>query len=194
MAAEALSLTTQVFNAIIAEWRAHLTDIEQFVLRVEEEKIKAAQHEPGRRKYSFEEELNRWAREGCRKPAGWQSPDNGLTVYAGGTLRADALVTVPDGKPVAVEVKLVTNVTADKWIAEINNDTEKLSTQSLHLGLQIIACFDTFDLAKSPDWSTFLSRIHIWNVVTPMVYRQAILGNGVMLVKGWAIQNSQLSS
>lgn len=183
--------TIEVFEAIISTWIAHLADIERLVLRVEEEKENWKHKSHGRRQWSFEEELNRWAREGCRATTGWESRENCRNVYPGGLI-PDAVVTTPECEPVLVEIKAVTNVTMDKWIDFINEDTHKLTTESPYPGLQIVACFDTFDLETAEDWISWLARIQIWNKDTPMIRRQPLSGSGKMLVKGWAITPNSL--
>ena len=182
------SSASLVFDVILSEWVEHLADIEKLVLLIEEEKIKWERKEPGRRKWSFELQLNRWAREGCRKKAGWISPDTGLNkAYPGTSLMSDLLVAVPGFPPVAVEVALICNVTDAKWISKINRDTEKLATKSLHPGLQIIACFDTFDLEHSESWTCWFPRINIWERNSSLAMRRKILTEGKMLVKAWEV-------
>jgi hypothetical protein len=176
----------QVFETIKSEWIAHLADIDVFVLRIEEQKRSSDQKTTRRQNWSFEEDLNRWAREGCRKREGWESRENCRNVYADGSI-PDAVVTVPGRDPVLVETKAVNNVTGSKWIGSINQDTHKLATKSPYPGLQILACFDTFDLETADDWTSWLARIQIWNKETSMVFRQPLCVDGKMLVKGWAI-------
>jgi hypothetical protein len=187
MSANCSEPRNQVFDAIVNEWVAHAVEIDGFVYRVEEEKVKWAEKAPGKRIWSFELDLNRWAREGCRKRCGWKSLDSGLHVYPNPRMSADALVTIPGCDPVLVEIKAVTNVTQDKWISKINEDTGKLATKSPYPGLQIIACFDTFDPETADSWTSWLRLIDIWNVETSMVRKVDLPSGGTMLVKGWAI-------
>jgi len=188
---QAIRHIRRVFQAIVNEWLSHVADIERLVLRTEEEKEKWKKGAPGRRQWSFELELNRWAREGCRRRAGWASSDTALTgSYPNGRMSADALVTAARCDPVPVEIKLVTNVTMDKWIDKINDDTAKL-IGARYRGLQVIVCVDTFDMEKSKSWIGWLNRIHVWNVNTPMMLCQRILEAGKLLIKGWAIPRDQ---
>src|SRR5262245_58174564 len=95
----------QVFKAIVNEWDSRAADFEQLIRRTQLELKKWKRGEAGRRKWSFELDLNKWAREGCRKIRGWESAESsGLRAYEGTNQSADAFVTVPGYIPVRVEI------------------------------------------------------------------------------------------
>jgi putative transcriptional regulator len=181
----------RVFQAITKAWLNNLDAIEQRVLQIEEEKLRWERREPGRRDWSFEEALlNPLARSACNSP-----PRGAGLWYPNGLPRKhyemDALGLFPGYLPVPVEIALVTNVTEAKWIRKINDDTKKLAMLAALPGLQIIASFETFDLAKSASWTKFFNRLYVWNVDPPFVVERKILDAGVMLIKGFEIPTSR---
>lgn len=187
MATAGKSPAQLVFDAIINEWVAHIREIEALVRRIEVQKAECRRKDSRKLTWSFELDLNRWAREGYRKNPHWKSPETGLKAYPSSRMSADALVNLPGHPPVAVEIALVSNVTEYKWIDKINRDTQKLETESEYPGLQIIACFDDFDFELSPDWICWLSHIDIWKRKSSMIYEREILSEGKMLARGWEV-------
>jgi hypothetical protein len=173
-----------VFDVIIGAWTAHLPEIEQLVQRIETEKEKYWRGEPGRRNWSFEEtHLNPWARIACNSPG----RGSGLR-YSNGQ-EMDLLVSTPDFDAVPVEVAIVINVTEEKWTEKINADKYKLKMLSRSTGLQIVACFESWDFEyhRTRSWLSFLNRVEKWSEPT-YTFRRKILSDGLMLVKGWQVE------
>lgn len=123
--------------------------------------------------------------------AGWTAeprPAYARAGVAGSREHADLLVFDPaTGRRVLVELAIVQDWTTNKWIANLNGDTDRLKRSPVS-GLQLILAASLASPIEVNDtWRAWLGMSDIWTQPTRL-RRSVPLGNvGEMLLMGWTI-------
>ena len=126
--------------------------------------------------------------------AGWTGVPEaayGQVGVAGSREKADLLVFDPaTGHRVIVELTIIHDWSTNKWIADLNGDTERLRKAAAVgvAGLQLIVAASLVSAVEVNDtWKGWLAMSRIWSQPTDMKQALPLGAVGQMLVYGWAI-------
>ena len=135
-----------------------------------------------------------WEALAACRAAGWTvqpQPPYAESGVAGSRDVADLLVFDPStGRKVLVELTVVHDWTTNKWIDQLDGDTQRLTRAAAAgtAGLQLVlAASLASPVEVNPKWVSWLAMCRIWKEPTGMKRCFSIGPVGELLARGWAI-------
>ncbi len=132
-----------------------------------------------------------WEAMAACRGAGWTAqpePAYADVGVAGSRECGDLLVFDPaSGRRVLLELALIHDWTTNKWIDELNGDTDRLARSPV-TGLQIIVAASLpSPVEVNATWQGWLGMSDVWNRPTDLGRSMRLGPVGGLLVKGWMI-------
>lgn len=146
--------------------------------------------------FSFEEWCNWEAYAACCSIEGWSAhpkprySDCGLE----DSRELGDLLVLAGTERLLVEVGLVLDSTQNKWIAKLDADLAKLSSQLSPgiSGLHMIVLVSAVDsISDAEVWQKWLQKVGCWNKPTSLMCQKAFEPGGQLYIKGWGIPTKE---